>query len=160
MFKISKLADYATLLMTYFARQDEQQQFAGNARHIAEATGLTLHTVRKLLKMLAKAQLLVSQRGSKGGYRLARPASAISVAQVIEAIEPSHGLTECSEKLGSCALEPICHMQHNWRIINQAIHAAIDSVTLADLAKPVVSNTVISVDKIKYLVGTGHGKSN
>src|SRR5690606_20599231 len=103
---------------------------------IAQRTHVTVPMVSKLLKRLTGAGLLVSARGVSGGYRLQRDAQTISVAEIIYALDDSRGLTECSMQPNECSLQGVCHIQGNWRLINQAIEAALDSVTLEMLARP------------------------
>lgn len=133
MLRISKLADYGTVVMVYLVKHPE---LVCNARDIAAHTHLAVPTVSKLLKRLTAAGLLTSVRGVAGGYRLQRPASDISVAEIIYALEDNRGLTECSMEPNECSLQGVCHVQGNWRLISRAIESALESVSLADLAKP------------------------
>ena len=135
--RISKLTDYGIVLLTHFA--DHAELGAGatrNAREVAEATSLPLPAVSKILKGLAQEQLLVSQRGSKGGYALARPPEEIRVAEIIEALEGPIALMECSAGPGHCDVEASCRVRDPWQRINQAIHRALEGVTLSDLVEP------------------------
>lgn len=132
MLRISKLADYATVVMVYLARNNQKQC---NAKEIAFYTHLSIPTVSKLLKLLTKAQLLQSTRGPAGGYSLKRDAESISVAQVIFAVEQRAGLTECSISHSQCLIQAVCDIKGNWRLINNAIESALDSVSLAALSK-------------------------
>lgn len=131
MFRISKLTDYGTVVMTYLAQQPEQVR---SASEIAGGTHVAMPTVSKILKALARAQLVVSHRGAKGGYALARPPRAISMAQIIAAMEGPFGLTECSSVPGVCAHESCCSVRPNWQRINQGIRTVLESVTLAEMA--------------------------
>lgn len=133
MLRISKLADYGTVVMVYLARHAHE---LCNARDIALHTHLTVPTVSKLLKRLTSAGLLTSVRGATGGYRLLRPATDISVAQIIFALEEHRGFTECSLQPNDCSLQGVCTIQGNWQAISKAIEAALDSVSLDTLAKP------------------------
>ncbi|KTD50309.1 rrf2 family transporter protein [Legionella quinlivanii] len=146
MLRISKLADYGTVVMVHLAKSPGQ---LCNARDIAQNTHLSIPTVSKLLKRLTVAGLLISVRGVSGGYRLQRPASEISVAQIIYALEEQRGLIECSLQPNECSLQGFCHIQGNWRLISQAIEAALDSVSLEVLAKPTLQS--IEIDRIKQL---------
>ncbi len=147
MLKVSKLTDYGTVLMTFLAQQPGR---VFNAREITEHTHVALPTVSKLLKLLTKQGLLLSQRGAKGGYVLARPPEDITVAQIIAALEGDLGLTECAHSDSTCVIEPQCHIRHNWRVINTAIHVALDSVSLAQMAKPLQQH-IIEVSQIRGL---------
>ncbi|MBN9229345.1 MAG: SUF system Fe-S cluster assembly regulator [Legionella sp. 40-6] len=133
MLRISKLADYGTVVMVCLARH---AQDLCNARDIAQQTHLSVPTVSKLLKRLTSAGLLTSVRGVAGGYRLRRPASEISVSQIVFALEEHRGFTECSLQPNDCSLQGVCTIQGNWRLISQAIETALDSVSLETLAKP------------------------
>lgn len=133
MLRISKLADYGTVVMVYLAKNTMQ---LCNARDIALHTHLALPTVSKLLKRLTSAGMLLSVRGVHGGYRLQREATDISVADIIYALDDARGLTECSHQPNECALKGVCHVQGNWRLISQAIDSALNSVSLDALAKP------------------------
>ncbi len=130
MLSLSKLADYATLLMAHLARDTVALH---NAKALVAETGLTLPTVSKLLKCLVHAGLLQSRRGAQGGYALAVPAAQISLMHIIVAIEGVFALTTCSHGTGTCSLEESCRMRSNWRSINRAIVAALQQVTLMDL---------------------------
>lgn len=107
-----------------------------NAAELAGHTRVALPTVRKLLKALARASLVDSARGVKGGYRLARAPEDINVAQVITALEGPIGLTECTVHRGQCGIEGDCRLRGNWRIINAALREALAAVSLADMARP------------------------
>lgn len=144
MLRISKLADYGTVVMVYLAKRPTQ---LCNARDIALHTHLAVPTVSKLLKRLATAGLLSSVRGVNGGYRLQRAASDISVAQIIYAMDESRGLTECSAHLNECSLQGVCHIQGNWRLISHSIESALESVSLDALAKPFMP--VADLERIK-----------
>lgn len=146
MLRISKLADYGTVVMVYLARRG---QSLCNARDIAKHTHLTVPTVSKLLKRLTAAGLLSSVRGVSGGYRLQRPAGEISVAQIIYALEEQLGLTECSIHPNECSLQSVCHIQGNWRLISQAIETALDSVSLEALTRPALQNG--EIERIRQL---------
>lgn len=133
MLRLSKLTDYATVLMTRLAQAPDELH---SAQSLASRTRVELPTVSKVLKQLARAGLVVSQRGAQGGYRLARPADDISVAEIIAALEGPLGMTECSIHAGLCAQESVCSVRRNWRKISRAIVGALDEVSLADMAEP------------------------
>ncbi len=146
MLRISKLADYGTVVMVYLAKRSEQ---LCNARDIASHTHLTVPTVSKLLKRLTIAGLLTSVRGMNGGYRLQRPATEISVAEIIYALDESRGLTECSLHPNECSLRGFCHIQGNWQLISQSIESALASVSLDAMAKPTL--LAVDLDRIKQI---------
>ncbi|HHM04399.1 MAG TPA: SUF system Fe-S cluster assembly regulator [Gammaproteobacteria bacterium] len=133
MLRVGKLTDYATVVMTHLACDPARLQ---SAAEIATELGLALPTVSKILKALLQHGLLVSHRGAKGGYTLARPPAEISVAAIIAAIEGPIALTECSDSDGLCDQERGCSVRGNWQRINRAVSAALEGVTLAELAEP------------------------
>ncbi len=134
MLRISKLTDYAIVLLTYYVSSDDCTL---TARELAELSELPRPTVGKILKALCKAELLVSLRGVKGGYQLARPANRITVAEIIAAIEGPVALTECSiVSEGACDLEGSCPVRSNWRVISQVVGKALESISLKEMSEP------------------------
>jgi FeS assembly SUF system regulator len=133
MLRVSKLTDYATIVMTCLATAGDGVL---SAQALSERARLEVPTVSKLLKQLAQAKLVVSTRGNLGGYRLARVPARITIADIVTAMEGPIGMTECSAQAGLCGHEPHCGVRVNWQRINQAIATALDSVTLADMVKP------------------------
>jgi FeS assembly SUF system regulator len=133
MLRLSKLTDYATVILSFMAR-DKSRVFA--ALEIAAATGIMQPTVSKVLKLLVKADVLTSVRGAHGGYRLARDPGEISVAAVISALEGPIALTECSISHDNCRQSDGCGIRGNWSVLNRTIQRALESVTLADMLLP------------------------
>lgn len=134
MLKLSKLTDYATVVLSYMAKK---QKALHVSQDIANATGIALPTVSKVLKLLVKAHVLTSVRGAKGGYLLARAPEKITVATVISALEGPIALTECSASHKDCGHAVGCDIQGRWGLINQKVFNALESVTLADMLLPV-----------------------
>lgn len=133
MLRLSKLTDYGTVVLAHMARTPEAVHTAAD---VASATHVAAPTVSKLLKLLTRGGLLVSQRGANGGYSLAREPEAISAVDVIDAIEGPVGLTACSQEEGLCDIETHCHIGSAWQRINGAIRAALKDVSLSELADP------------------------
>jgi FeS assembly SUF system regulator len=134
MLRMSRITDYGIVLLVHLASASHRTTH--NARELAAATRLPLPVVSKILKALTHAGLLVSQRGAKGGYGLARPAQEISAAQIITALEGPIALTECTVGPGHCEHEGSCRVRNPWQLINQAIAEALGRVTLAELVQP------------------------
>jgi FeS assembly SUF system regulator len=142
MIRVTKLADYGVLLMSWFARAETRHARlkttdpmpAVSATDIARHTGLPGPTVSKLLRQLAKGGVLESTRGVHGGYRLARASREISVAEVLEAIEGPIALTECLEEGPDCSIEAICPTRANWERINSALRTALLDIRLDEMA--------------------------
>jgi FeS assembly SUF system regulator len=133
MLRVSKLTDYATVILSHMAKDTAAFR---TAIEIASATGIALPTVSKILKLLTHEHVLISTRGAKGGYALASTPDKITVAAVIRALEGPIALTECSISHQGCEQASGCGIRGNWGLINQAIHDALESVTLADMIKP------------------------
>lgn len=143
MLRVSKLTDYATVVMTVLAAMSDAGRGDGvvSAQDLADRVHLELPTVSKLLKQLAHAGLVDSFRGVNGGYRLARTPRQISVAEIVVAMEGPIGMTQCSAQAGLCEHETHCGVRVNWQRINQAIAQALASVTLEDMIKPLPKHT-------------------
>ncbi|MHB1946730.1 MAG: SUF system Fe-S cluster assembly regulator [Gammaproteobacteria bacterium] len=137
MLKISKLTDYATVIMSYLA-QDPSGVFS--ATSIAKEVHLSVPTVSKILKILSEAGLVISFRGTGGGYQLARSTQEITVAEVVSAVEGNLAMTECCANDGLCALDSVCAIKDNWKIINKIILKALGRVTLYDMTRPLAEH--------------------
>jgi len=111
MLRLSKLTDYATVILSFMAKNNER---VCAAMELATATGIALPTVSKILKALVNAKVLISTRGAKGGY----------------------AVTECSISQQGCEQAAGCNISGHWNVINLAIYNALESVTLADMIKP------------------------
>ena len=133
MLRVTKLTDYATLVLTVLAARPEQVL---SAPDLAEQAGLEAPTVAKVLKPLAQAGLVEGFRGASGGYRLARSAGDISLIEIVEAMEGPLGMTACSVHAGQCGIEDSCGMRASWRRINDVVADALRAVTLAEMAAP------------------------
>lgn len=144
MLRMSKLADYGTVVMAAMARAPDHIHSAAN---VAEQTGLALPTASKVLKALARGSLLVSVRGAKGGYLLARTPREISIAQVIGAMEGPIGVTECSSVPGLCLQEAGCAVRTNWQRINHMVIRALEQITLEQMTQPIRKTVEISMIK-------------
>lgn len=130
MLRVSKLTDYATVVMTCLAVSGDEVL---SAQFLAEQARLETPTVSKVLKLLAGAGLVDSWRGVNGGYRLARAPQAITVADIVTAMEGPIGMTECCTESGLCDHEAHCGVRVNWQRISEAIRTALQGVTLADM---------------------------
>jgi FeS assembly SUF system regulator len=132
--RLSSLADYAVVMMASAARHCGGARV--NAAELATETGIPLPTVQKLVSKLSHAGLLRSVRGAGGGFKLARPAAAINLADVIEAIEGPIAMTACVETgKHDCALEGSCKVQPHWAVVNGAVRGALANVPLTSLTR-------------------------
>ena len=130
MLRVSRLTDYATVVMTCIAAHPADVL---STAQIADEARLELPTVSKLLKLLGHAGLVESFRGVNGGYRLARPAEAISLADIVEAMEGPIGMTECSVAQGQCDRQSQCGVSDSWRSVSGAIGGVLRAMTLAQM---------------------------
>jgi FeS assembly SUF system regulator len=129
---LSKLADYGVIIATHLAAHPERQM---TAAVLAQETTLPRATVAKILKILAHANVVAGARGAAGGYRLARDADAISVVQVVAAIDGSVGVTQCTIH-DDCKRSAFCATRPHWHRINMAVSTALGAITLAEMANP------------------------
>jgi len=130
---LSKLADYGVIVASQLAADPERQT---TAAALAAQARLPRATVAKVLKALAHAGVVAGARGAAGGYRLARPATDISVAEVVAAIDGAIGLTQCTSHKPSCERSDFCPTRTPWQRINHAVGAALGAVTLAEMVPP------------------------
>jgi len=130
---LSKLADYGVIVATHLAADPNRQL---TAAAVADETRLPRATVAKILKALAHAGLVSATRGAAGGYRLARQAAAISVAEVVAAIDGDIGLTQCSIHVAECARTNYCPTRPHWTAINRAVEQALAAVSLDAMLTP------------------------
>ena len=131
--RLSSLADYAVVMMSAAARHCGGVRI--NAALLAEETGIPLPTVQKLVSKLSAAGLLRSVRGAGGGFRLARPAAAVTLADIIEAVEGPIALTPCVDTgKHDCGLESACTVRPHWGVVNAAMRGALADVPLTRLA--------------------------
>jgi Rrf2 family protein len=131
--RLTSLADYAVVVMAAAARRPAGARLSAGL--LAEETGVPLPTTQKVMGRLAGAGLLESARGSGGGFRLARSAGGISLADIIEAVEGPIAMTNCIEgSIHDCALEGSCRIKPHLAAANHAVRGALQGVSLATLA--------------------------
>ena len=131
MLRIGKLTDYATVILATLAADRTRLQ---NASSLAERTHIAAPTVSKLLKQLHRAGLVISTRGTHGGYQLARSPEDISAATILDALEGPVALTECSSANSHCGIEHTCSVGRAWQRLNVAIRRSLNEISLAQLA--------------------------
>ncbi|MEZ0262887.1 MAG: SUF system Fe-S cluster assembly regulator [Alphaproteobacteria bacterium] len=131
MLRLSKMTDYAVVILTQLGREGSPR----SAPQLAEKTGLPEPTVCKVLKSLARGKLVESARGVSGGYRLARDVNALSVCDVIEAIDGPIAIASCVEGMEDpCVAEGRCPSRGKWDGANRAIRAALQDIKVGDMA--------------------------
>jgi FeS assembly SUF system regulator len=131
MLRISKMTDYATVLLARLASVPERQMTAGQ---LSAQTHIAIPTVSKVMKLLHRRQLVSSTRGLHGGYRLARPAADITAAQILDALEGPMALIECAQQPHRCGIESTCGVGRAWQRVNLAIRRSLQEITLLELA--------------------------
>jgi FeS assembly SUF system regulator len=144
MLRISKLTDYGIVLLARVAASPREAQLS--ARELAERAALPLPAASKMLKQLSAAGLLESLRGAKGGYRLVRSPEAITVAEIVHALEGPIALMDCTAGPGHCEQEARCTVREPWHRINRAVLDALSRVTLADLAGAAASPPLLAIE--------------
>ncbi|NMM36951.1 MAG: SUF system Fe-S cluster assembly regulator [Glaciimonas sp.] len=141
MLRMSKMADYGTLILTTLVHEPERIQSAAG---IAAMIRVPVPTVSKILKILTREGLVVSLRGAKGGYSLSRPASRITLSHIINAMDGPIGMTECSITPGLCSQELGCPVRINWQRVNRVVLNTLDQITLDQMIEPVIETVNIS----------------
>ncbi|MGH6786395.1 MAG: SUF system Fe-S cluster assembly regulator [Novosphingobium sp.] len=132
--RLSSMADYAVVTMSAAARHCGMVRVS--AAQLAAETGLPAPTVQKLVSKLTAAGLLRSARGVGGGLKLARPAAAITLADIVEAVEGPIALTACVEAgKHDCGMETCCQVKPHWPLVNEAMRGALAGVPLTRLAR-------------------------
>jgi len=132
MLRLSKKADYALLAMRHLAANTTRD--AMSARELAETYDIPPELLAKVLQKLVRARLLDSHQGIRGGYGLARPATAMSVGDVIQAIDGPFTVTACSEVDHSCDQYAKCNIRDPlWRIKDRIV-SALAATSVAALA--------------------------
>jgi FeS assembly SUF system regulator len=137
MLRITRLTDYATVILSHMAQAPERLYSAKTLAEELSSNGAALGgaTVSKVLKILSGHHIVLSTRGAEGGYKLAKPAHELTVTEIIEAIEGPLAITECALSTHQCGQSKGCGVQTHWQKINQIIVKALDQMTLADLVQ-------------------------
>lgn len=134
MIKVSKLADYAVVVLSELSR-GKGKLLSANA--IAESVAIPEPTVAKVLKLLAREQLVDSIRGAHGGYKLSMSEIEMTVADIVRAVDGPIALTACVENSDECcSYESSCPIKGRWDDVNDAIRNALKNVTLAEMITP------------------------
>jgi Rrf2 family protein len=142
MLRLSKKADYALMAMKHLALKRDVS--STSAREIAEQYDIPIELMAKVLQRLVRMRLLASTQGTRGGYMLARPASTVSVAEVIEAIDGPFTVTACSTEKHDCEQFNKCSIRDPLWQIRERIAAALATVTIAEIAAENASPVTVS----------------
>ena len=143
MIKLTNLADYAVVILAHVAQmgRDAPASQWFTAASVAAGTAIPAPTVTKIVGLLARADLLATQRGAHGGFQLARPPQQISIAAVVEAVDGPIALTQCVDHTTDaipCVHQSSCAVSPHWQVINRTVRDALASLSVADLSKPVM----------------------
>ncbi len=130
MLRITRQSDYAIALTSAMSRNADR---VWSSAELARITGLPYPMVAKILKILHGSGILATKRGVKGGYRLAREPSSISVAEIIESVEGPIALTDCVRGRGLCDYEKECVSRSSWAIVNRKIYEVLSSISIAEM---------------------------
>ncbi|HEY5103033.1 MAG TPA: SUF system Fe-S cluster assembly regulator [Steroidobacteraceae bacterium] len=153
MLRISRLTDYATVILGVLAEAPERVH---TAAALAARTHIGQATASKLLKQLQRAALVTSSRGLHGGYKLARSARDISAAAILDALEGPLALTDCAVGHGHCGIEETCRVGRGWQRLNVAIRRSLADVSLAQLAGLDSAPIPISHRELKDQIANDH----
>ena len=155
--KISAQEEYGLRCLLQLARADSQGESL-TIGQIATLEGISVANAGKLMWILNKAGLVQSQRGIKGGYRLARPADRIRLNEVISVLDKEQMETHCKSyaglldacvHTGDCGIRPVIVELH------QIVDNALSEITLAQLL-----GTEANVDAVLHQIHTSKHKSS
>jgi Rrf2 family protein len=132
MLRLSKKADYALMAMKHLAVRPEGA--SASAREIAEQYDIPVELLAKVLQRLARRGLLTSLQGTRGGYRLARPTTRISVADIIQAIDGPLTVTACSTEAENCGQYAKCNIRDPLWKIKDRIVSALTTCSLQEIS--------------------------
>jgi Rrf2 family protein len=130
--RLSKKADYALMAVRHLALKSGP--LSASAREIAEQYDIPIELMAKVLQRLVRAGLLISTQGTRGGYTLSRPASSISVADVIQAIDGPFTVTACSTEKNDCEQYSKCSIRDPLWQIRERIAVTLGTVSIAEMA--------------------------
>ena len=131
MIRITRETDLGVLLLA--ALPDPGESVSRSARELAEHVGISVPMAGKILKGLARAELISSQRGAKGGYVRARSLEDISMADVVRALDGPIALVDCVSSPGTCEQETGCPTRISWKRLNHVIEDAMTSVPISEM---------------------------
>jgi FeS assembly SUF system regulator len=153
MLRVTRQTDYGILLLTFLADRDDHSPVS--SRELSEWSMLSMPMVAKILKPLAKAGVVESVRGAKGGYRLTREASDITVAEIIGVLEGPIGMTPCVAEPGTCEQEVLCPTKVNWERISHAVRDALEDIVLSEMVGRIPESLRPSGGDVASTAGTG-----
>lgn len=129
--KMTKASDYALVLLARLEQSPKEEWIS--VREMAEDLGIPGSFLSNIVHQLVQSGILLSHRGVKGGIKLAKTSSEITVGSVLEAMHDPMGLVDCMEQPGQCALESHCDVQKFWSVSHSLILAALKHITLKEI---------------------------
>jgi FeS assembly SUF system regulator len=143
MLKLSKLTDYALVVLDCLGAQNGRPV---SASYVSEKTKLPEPTVQKVLKLMASKKIITALRGANGGYIVPLSLACISIADVVEAIEGPLQLAPCDNDTGNdCSLAKLYAPQKRWNKVNLAIKQTLDKIRVSELVQNGATNDISSV---------------
>jgi Rrf2 family protein len=132
---LTRKTDYALVALTGLAASAPASL---SAAELARSLHLPLPALRNILKVLAQHGIVIASQGATGGYRLARTAERITLAQVVHAIEGPARLVMCcgdhsAPQSEHCNLEDACRIKATVRSVHQRLVNVLEEVTLAQI---------------------------
>jgi len=152
MLRLSKKADYALIAMKHLALRPDQS--ASSAREIAEQYDIPVELMAKVLQRLAREGLLASHQGTRGGYHLSRPPAAISVADVIQAVDGPLTVTACTTDEENCEQYSKCSVRDPLWKIKERIIVALQACSITELATDSATPSLITIARAPALQST------
>ena len=143
MLRITKMTDYAVLILANLALHDNKLL---TAKEIASETHISLPTTQKILKKLNRKNLVISKQGASGGYSLDPETKKLSVTTLLEKLDGYLSITQCSSNDDQCEVEDFCNIGNAWQMINQRVQWALNDITLGDLIHPTRIEQFISTN--------------
>jgi FeS assembly SUF system regulator len=144
MFKLSKKADYGLIAVKHLATH-RAEPHACSANEIADAYGISVTLMAKVLQKLARQNLVAAKHGSSGGYQLAKDPEAISALDVITAIDGPVLITSCVTNHGNCDATSKCSVREPLRRVNDSILQVLGAVTISQMSQDPSEPALISL---------------
>ncbi|MDC0535474.1 SUF system Fe-S cluster assembly regulator [Francisellaceae bacterium] len=143
MLRISKLADYAVNVVVHFTEYPKQ---IFSATEISARTSLQLPTVRKVMKLLAKEEILKATRGLNGGYAFNGNIDKLSLANVIEAVDGPIAILDCIDSKEYSCNAPNCNLKPKWKVVNIAIRETLNNILIKNLVTKTNNEIYVSLE--------------
>ena len=157
--RLAKLADYGLVIAATLSRAETARAAEGASagdvpvdklpglvklEWVSDQTSLSIATTRKIMKLLVDGGIVVSERGMRGGYRLAAPPEEISLADVLSAVEGEVALTDCCSDSRQCDVISNCNVQRNWSVINGTVSSLFSAISLKDMSGQLTREDVVA----------------